>query len=63
MSSFLRTYGTTFGPVGIPMHGDQAIALDAIFKQLPAEDQRLLKAAGCRARRQRHQFIAGRSWV
>jgi hypothetical protein len=45
MPDFLRTYGTTLGPVGIPMHDDQAFALDAIFKQLPAEDQRLRKAS------------------
>lgn len=45
MQSFLPTYGTTLGPVGIPMRDDHAFALDAIFKQLPAEDQRLRKAA------------------
>jgi len=44
MSDFLRTYGTTLGPVGVPMTDEQAFALDAVLKQLPAEDQRPRKA-------------------
>jgi len=43
--SFLPTYGTTLGPIGIPMADEQAFALDAIIKQLSAEDQRLSKAS------------------
>lgn len=34
MTSFLRAYGTTLGPSGIPMRDDQEFSLDAIFKQL-----------------------------
>jgi hypothetical protein len=44
MSNFLRTYGTTLGPVGIPMSDSQAYALDAILKQLPESDRQVRKA-------------------
>src|SRR5262245_38302128 len=42
--NFLSTYGTTTGPVGIPMTDDQAFALESVLKKLPAEDQAPRKA-------------------
>lgn len=36
-----KTYGSTEGPLGIPMQDRQAFQLEAIIKQLPKEDQTL----------------------
>lgn len=45
MSQFLKEYGTTEGPVGVPMTDEQAFALDAALKALPAEDRTVKRAS------------------
>jgi hypothetical protein len=37
--NFLKQYGDTEGPLGIPMKDRQAKALEQILKALPAEDR------------------------
>ncbi len=41
MSQFLKHYGTTEGPLGLPMQDRQAFLLDGILKALPPEDRTL----------------------
>jgi len=41
MAEFLKQYGDTEGPLGIPIRDRQAKALEAILKALPQEDRQL----------------------
>jgi hypothetical protein len=43
MANFLKQYGDTEGPLGLPMTDKQAFALDNILRALPAEDRRLCR--------------------
>lgn len=45
MRDFLKSYGVTLGPLGIPMSDAQAFAIDKDLQALPAED-RILRKAG-----------------
>ncbi|MFL5330873.1 MAG: hypothetical protein ACJ8C4_18405 [Gemmataceae bacterium] len=45
MPAFLPTYGTTTGPIGVPMSDAQAFALGEILKTVPTEDRVIRKAS------------------
>jgi hypothetical protein len=49
MSHFLKHYGTTEGPLGLPMQDRQAFQLDSILKAVPAEDRALKHAVIAKA--------------
>src|SRR5262245_34487071 len=42
---FDKAFGTVEGPLGLPCLEEQAKALDALLKSLPAEDREIRKAA------------------
>jgi hypothetical protein len=41
MTDFLRAHYDTEGPLGLPMKDAQAKLLDALLRELPAEDRQL----------------------
>jgi hypothetical protein len=49
MSHFLKHYGTTEGPLGLPMQDRQAFQLEGILKALPPEDRTLKHAVVAKA--------------
>jgi hypothetical protein len=49
MSHFLKHYGTTEGPLGLPMQDRQAFLLESILKALPPEDRALKHAVVAKA--------------
>lgn len=49
MPDFLKHYGTTEGPLGLPMQDRQAFQLESILKALPPEDRALKHAVVAKA--------------
>ena len=49
MTNFLKHYGTTEGPLGLPMQDRQAFQLESILKALPPEDRALKHAIVAKA--------------
>jgi hypothetical protein len=49
MSTFLKTYGDTEGPLGLPMKDKQAKAVESILNGLPAEDRKLQRRVFAKA--------------
>ena len=47
--NFLKHYGSTEGPLGLPMQDRQAFLLESILKALPAEDRALKHAIVAKA--------------
>jgi hypothetical protein len=49
MPSFLKQYGETEGPLGLPMNDKQARAIDQLLKALPQEDRQLVRMVTTKA--------------
>jgi hypothetical protein len=49
MSNFLPQYGTTEGPLGLPMRDKQAKAIETILKAIPQEDRELRRLVTAKA--------------
>src|SRR5271155_2007747 len=49
MPDFLKTYGDTEGPLGLPMKDKQAKTLEQILKALPEEDRKLIRLITAKA--------------
>ncbi len=49
MADFLKQYGETEGPLGVPMKDAQAKAIDQLLKALPEEDRKLRRLVTAKA--------------
>ena len=47
--TFLKQYGDTEGPLGLPMKDKQARTLDQVLRALPAEDRQLIRLVAAKA--------------